>query len=225
MHKNRFVFGVAIIVILAGVILAFLWLRPAAEANSELDNPQQQSNSTIRSVLFSGDSISDGWHASIKSKGFVYRVEKELAPIKSFHNHMHGYTVGQVGEKFFIPEDVDLAIIELGTNDVNKGTTLEAFEINYPTYIERVMTKSPRARLICLGVFPYSERGITFDSIIENTCEAHQGQFISISDISQSRRGVDPAGTETWAGKSTPGHPNDFGHAVIANRIFTALGR
>lgn len=215
--------AVITVAVLASLIFAVLFLRNDARSRAENDNQPTAIPAKLEKVLFSGDSISDGWYASVKSKGFVYIVQRAIHPTQSVHTHMHGYTVGQIAEKFVIPTDVDLAIVELGTNDVNKGTTYESFNINYPAYIERVMTKSPKAALICVGVFPHSREARNFDKVIHDACERHHGHFISISDLSSNPRAMGPVGKQTWAGKANLGHPNDYGHALIARRILNIM--
>jgi len=206
-------------VVAACSIIALSALRLPSQAQGADAQAPTEVPAHPTKVLFSGDSISDGWYASVKAKGFVYLVERSINSTQSIHTHHHGYTVGQVGEKFDIPTNVDLAIVELGTNDVNKGTTYEAFGINYPQYIDRVIGKSPGASLICLGVFPNTPRAHTFDGVIQNACESHQGRFIPISDLRLNKRAVGPVGKQTWIGRANLGHPNDYGHAVIAQRI------
>lgn len=223
MSRKNLPLVVISIVTLTCLVFAIVVLRTGASSRDATDNAPTKVPAKLEKVLFSGDSISDGWFASVKPKGFAYIVERALQPKQSIHTHMHGYTVGQVAEKFIIPTNVDLAIVELGTNDVGKGTTYEAFNINYPGYIDRVMTKSPKAALVCVGVLPNSRKAKNFDKVIQETCEDHRGRFVSISDLASNQHAVGPVGKQTWAGRSDLGHPNDYGHEVIAKRILAIL--
>ncbi|MET0865056.1 MAG: hypothetical protein ABWZ98_12040, partial [Nakamurella sp.] len=61
------------------------------------------------------------------------------------------------------------------------------------------------------------------DTIIKDLCEARGGVFRSMSDISEVAENKGPAGVPAFEGLSDAFHPNDRGHAAIAERMLDAV--
>ncbi len=185
-------------------------------------------NGQYQRVLFSGDSLSDGWYASTEDLGFVKLLTNDLSlreqGAEIFHAHRHGYRLQDVTSEFSVPADLDLAIIELGTNDVRKQTSVNDFTSQYIDYLQEITASSPEVQLICVGV--YAKQGDLsedLDKIIRAKCNAFGGTFVRIRDLYDEENLKGPMGNSTWAGDADLGHPNDAGHAVITKRIENAL--
>ncbi|KUG57767.1 SGNH/GDSL hydrolase family protein [Nesterenkonia jeotgali] len=118
---------------------------------------------------------------------------------------------------------IDLAIIELGTNDVGR-TERPEFEEEYQSLIDEVRTQNADAPVMCLGVWgqPNSERQ-SYDTIIRQVCEENDGRYVSLSNAYARGDTVGPEGLDTWAGPSDDFHPNDLGHELIADLILERL--
>lgn len=178
-------------------------------------------------VLFSGDSLSAGWYATTEDQGFRPLVQAALQKQGEFTfegTYREGDRVQDIADSFTIPGNVDLAIVELGTNDVTKNTDPAVFRDQYDAYLDAVLDASPDAQHICLGVFAApDEAAQKIDNHIADVCQEHDGEYIEIKDLytNDSLRG--PAGAETWLGPADNGHPNDEGHARIAERVLSAI--
>lgn len=118
---------------------------------------------------------------------------------------------------------VDLALVELGTNDVDK-TSIDAFGTAYPQVIERVRAVAPDAPLLCLGPWGRPDKTEPFNEVVEQTCQAAGGRFVELSNayLDETYRGPANSVTDTGVARDTF-HPNDRGHALIARRILRAL--
>lgn len=177
-------------------------------------------------ALMIGDSISAGWSTSRQVDGFAFRVKKVLNDlrIQPVTQIRSGMTVEEYLNIYVTPADVDLVIIELGTNDIRKGRSLTSFSDDYNGLLRKI--SSPEMNhLFCIGVFePRSPMQRSYDYIIENICTKYNGRFISISDIYEMQNSRGPVERASWNGNADLGHPNDQGHEVIAKRLLSRLG-
>jgi len=179
-------------------------------------------------VLFAGDSLSAGLYASEQAKAFKYVMIDTLddgGPVKEFNNAISGGTTAQVSESYPVPTGLDLAVIELGTNDVGNGASLEDFTADYTTLITNVTTANPGVPLVCAGIWKGdgSPRVDDFDATIKSTCEAAGGVYASLKSIYQAPANSGPEGVATFQGASDLFHPNDAGHAAIAERLLKRI--
>lgn len=174
-------------------------------------------------VLLSGDSITEGWHATTEELSFRGLVEEWLTEggtgsvTGTFHA---GFTVQEVADGFEVPRGVDLAVVELGTNDIGRNNPVGNFGIQYATYLDDLEEASPGVQLVCLGVwYPASDQTTGFDDAIERECTSRGGVFQPLSGLFGETGLRGPEGNPTWLGISDAFHPNDAGHERIAELV------
>jgi lysophospholipase L1-like esterase len=181
-------------------------------------------------AVFLGDSITYGQFASTEAKGYRPRVISALraaagaaVDVEGTRFGAPGLTTRQVAEEATVPEDAELVVIALGTNDV-KRTRLEDFEQDYASLVETVTTTAPDATLVCLGV--WAEQGVAdvFDPFISDPCRDAGGVFLPLADLHDAEGTRGPEGVRGFAGVSDLMHPNDRGFAAIAARLTRAIG-
>lgn len=191
----------------------------AASLRVELQKP---ADGKLR-VLFSGDSLSEGWYASAEDKGFRALVAKGLAtkiPVETVDTHHAGDRVQDLAARFPIPEDLDLAIVELGTNDVARKTDPALFSQQYSRYLDDLLAKSPKVKVLCLGGWTQvGPLGTAIDKAISEECTGHGGKFLSLKRAYAIPDNRGPEGVKTFRGTSDAFHPNDAGHAAIAQDV------
>ncbi|UUX60418.1 SGNH/GDSL hydrolase family protein [Glutamicibacter halophytocola] len=179
-------------------------------------------------VLFAGDSISVGRDARLLPESFRAITSRRLKA----NGTQSITTVAKSGAKLnyiahskTMPADLDLAIIELGTNDAGGNTPIESFRKEYQNYLKRIRTHSPSVGFVCLGVWYRPEAKIAqdLDAVIKETCGQNSGIFIPLSDLYVHTQNRGPRGTKTWKGKSDLFHPNTQGHLAIAKKIIKEL--
>ena len=182
-------------------------------------------------VLVAGDSLAGGFFASTRDKSFVSLLvsgidSRSASRTQLVFASMFPRREGEpVGIRQYVPEKiepkVDLAIIELGTNDSNR-LSISEFTREYGRYLTSVRLKNPHSRIVCLGVWG---RSPTFDEEIERECARVGGSFIDLLPVYSDSSNRGPAGTTTEEGVSDEFHPNDRGHAAIAHLILDDVAR
>lgn len=174
-------------------------------------------------VLVTGDSLAAGFFASTEAQGFSPLVTGALGrvtPTTVSRAHQTLSTVAGVTE---VPPDLDLAVIELGTNDVGIPTPLADFEAQYGDLLARIRASSPDAALVCLGTWTHD--GAAYDEVIARSCAANAGRYVSLAGLFAVAELHGPAGRDTFVGTGDEFHPNDAGHRAIADAVLAVLAR
>lgn len=178
-------------------------------------------------VLFSGDSLADAWYATTPEKGFVRLIAAGIqakAPVEVSETHRSGYRVQDLAVRFPVPAGIDLAVVELGTNDMAKKTDPALFRQQYGAYLDSIRAKSAGAQFLCLGVWSTpSPEGTALDTAITEECAARGGKFLKMSTIYANGISRGPVGISTFAGPSDITHPNDTGHGEIARQALDRI--
>lgn len=175
--------------------------------------------------MFLGDSLAAGYFATTRESGFSATVLAELrqvrADLESVTASKAGGTV-RVGSVLDLPANVDVAVIELGTNDSLK-TDPATFARRYAGLLRRIRAESPDAHLVCLGVWRRTWRAWPYDAVIATAARRNGGEFVRLSDLYRDSRTRGPAGRVVETGTTDNFHPNDHGHALIALRLLLSL--
>lgn len=185
-------------------------------------------------VLFAGDSLTGGLYASTQGKAFKWLMLDSLnksGPVQEFNSALVGGTTLQVSEKYAVPANLDLAVIELGTNDQGNQVPMAKFTASYQSLIDRVKAGSPHVTLECAGIWEAnggSPSESAYDVTIRDICEKAGGRFVSLRTIYQEGDTIGPAGEVSFNGTDNTGtsddfHPNDKGHEQIASALLNAI--
>jgi acyl-CoA thioesterase I len=178
-------------------------------------------------VLFAGDSLTAGYFSSTEGKGFSQLVVSELqkqGPVERLGGARAGGNLSTVGNLVSIPAGFDLAVIELGTNDIQGKTDPAVFPGQYEDLLNKVTIASPSTALICMGTWGSAGADTdAYDAAIQKRCEAHGGKYIDLSSEFTQSTNRGPAGVNVWAGTSDTFHPNDAGHARLAALVMDHL--
>lgn len=172
-------------------------------------------------MLVAGDSLAAGFFASEKDRGFTSLVADAVGRVEMTTAAQAHQTLTTVAAITDVPDDLDLAVVELGTNDVGLPTPLPDFEQQYTGLLERIRASSPSAALVCLGT--WTSDGAAFDEVIARTCAARGGVYVGLADAFSTASYHGPAGRDTFAGAGDEFHPNDVGHRAIADGVLKAL--
>ncbi|MGO3234800.1 MAG: SGNH/GDSL hydrolase family protein [Microbacterium sp.] len=208
----------------AGLLLPVLLLAGCTtpvEQGADTSAPRVSATPDIKHVLVAGDSLSGGFDATTRDQGFVALVMDELAPAKLHRAERAHQTLSTVSGITDVPEGVDIAVIELGTNDVGVETPDAEFRETYESLLGRITAASPEVQLVCVGT--WTGWGWTQDQIIQDSCRDAGGSYVHLRDVFEDPSTRGPAGEDTHRGPSDDFHPNNTGHERIAARILDAL--
>lgn len=196
----------------------------AAYAESLLAHVKKPTDRPLR-FMVPGDSLSGGYYSTTEANSFRALVRarlESLGPTQELKASQAGANLATVGGIVGIPEDLDLAIIELGTNDTAGKTEVGEFSKQYATLLDTIKKGSPDAALICVGPWGAPGAGTDpYDKAVEDTCKAKSGQFVKISTFYHDNR--NKKGAASWLGPSDDFHPNDAGHKLIADSILERI--
>lgn len=173
-------------------------------------------------ALLVGDSLTNGLFASEQTNGFAFQLVARLeqsGPVEREQAAVSGGGTGQVSVVTDVPGDLNLAVVELGTNDAGR-TDIDLFAEQYAALLDRIREGSPTAALICLGTWGDAPQ---YDAQVQTACEAHSGRYVALRGLYADANLRGPAGEERFGGESDDFHPNDAGHTAIADLVWGQL--
>jgi acyl-CoA thioesterase I len=187
-------------------------LRDAASLSGV---PARYRRTTYR-IAFFGDSVSVGLGASDWVHAYVGRVVRWLQA----HDKRVIDTVdakGGVPVAYWMdarmPKQLNAAVVELGTNDVRLGTPTAQFAREYRTLTSRIRAANPKAKLLCLSVWPRPEGASLEAAINAQIRSVCPGRYVDVTRL-RDRSHI----------RSSDGfHPNDVGYRLIALAVESKL--
>ncbi|WP_165839611.1 SGNH/GDSL hydrolase family protein [Rhodococcus sp. Eu-32] len=180
-------------------------------------------------VLFTGDSLTYGLYASTQDKGFRGVMVNELSkqgPVEAAASERSGAGAGVVASIVDVPDNLDLAIVELGTNDVGGQTPIPDFTATYGALLDKIRAKTPGVPLICVGTWGSAGGGFgsdPYNNVIEEQCTQRDGKFVTMYKLYPREDYRGPAGLEKFGGISDDFHPNDEGYRAIADTLLKRI--
>ncbi|NUT71224.1 SGNH/GDSL hydrolase family protein [Pseudarthrobacter sp. C4D7] len=178
-------------------------------------------------VLYVGDSLGNGYAATSDAQFFRNIATEKLkayGPVEATFAGRPSLTAEAALAEYRdkISAEYDLVVMEIGTNDWSK-VPVPTFTETYPALIKAVRAASPNAALLCLGAWGDGIKVGPFNMVIQPTCQAAGGKYRDLNAV------FAPSGNKWINGVRDNGtkvdtfHPNDKGHAAIADVILAAL--
>jgi len=228
--RQKITITLVLIVVLAVALVPAIQGIVSSNSHAAVDTPpsvapeEPTTRQGFDRVLFAGDSISVGRDARSLPESFREITSRHLkaAGTESITTiAKSGAKLNYIAHSKTLPKDLDLAIIELGTNDAGGKTPTDTFRQEYQKYLKRIRSTSPSVDFVCLGVWyrPETQIAQNLNTVIQQTCEALGGTFVPLSDLYSNAKNRGPAGLQTWHVKSDAFHPNATGHLAIAKRL------
>lgn len=171
-------------------------------------------------VLLVGDSLAAGLFATTADDDFASLLAAGLGGAEVETVAQPGAATGAISDLVVGESGIDLAVVEVGTNDVPL-TAAPLFRTQYRGLLEKIQSAAPDVPLICLGAWVNDDRGL--DDVIQEECATFDGAFVPLQDLWDEPQNRGPEGRETWQGEADYFHPNDQGHALIAERLLAAI--
>ncbi|WP_084421893.1 SGNH/GDSL hydrolase family protein [Rhodococcus gordoniae] len=120
------------------------------------------------------------------------------------------------------PAGIDLAVIELGTNDVGRTDPTD-FRGGYDAVVTNVRTTNPNAGVLCIGTWGPSAKTKRYDYEIRESCRNAGGVFVPISRLYAKPQLRGPAGALVGGQVADAFNPNAVGHEAIAAAVLEAI--
>ncbi|MCK8616204.1 SGNH/GDSL hydrolase family protein [Gordonia sp. C13] len=171
-------------------------------------------------VLFYGDSLAAGSFSNSEGEAFPGRVSTALNAESTVVSQKGVRTYSFLSEHPRPPVKPDIAVVELGTNDVSV-TPLNQFSENYLRLIRSLETESEH--LVCVSVWINPSKAQSFNAAIEKLCGMVGGFFVDVTDLYKDSRNRGPAGDIVDGEVIDNFHPNSRGHRQIAQRIISVI--
>lgn len=192
-------------------------------------------------IAIVGDSLTVGEHASSHSRSYPRLVHAALSAdatrrLSCRVTAVSGARVVDLAGRE-LPIARRVAIVEAGTNDwlgqrpagPGPPTELDEFAAGYCQLLDRV-DDGRAAALVCLGIWgPARQRSriggrlAEYEAAISAACEVRGAVMVALSPVYEEAASRGPAGRRTRFGVSDETHPNDLGHARIAELVIDAV--
>lgn len=195
-------------------------------------------------VLIVGDSISAGWFASSPAASYAHRLVTLLhasnrasgiwSQVIAVPGSHASEGVRELAALAAIPQ-ADLVVVEFGTNDYGRHPLAPAdFARSYTHLLDLLAGASPDATFVCVSVWgpvdhanAFGATPETYNAIIATACRQvppRPGIYVDMTSLYAVSAFHGPQDHPSTIHEPTDAfHPNDAGHAAIAQAIFDAL--
>lgn len=133
--------------------------KPAADTSAKTDTTTKaDASSTVKTILFFGDSLTAGYGLDDPSEAFPGVIAKRLdslkMPYKVVNAGVSGETTagGNSRIDWILKQKIDVFILELGANDGLRGISPTETTKNLQSIVDKVKAKYPNAKLVLLGM-------------------------------------------------------------------------
>lgn len=194
------------------------------------------SSTTYPRVLILGDSLTWGSVATQPNSAFPWLIINSLRGRGSNQANFYlpwgspGITIAGATsdlQQMALAPTVDLAIIELGSNDWGQNNVPANFQAQYVSYLGLIRASSPNALIVGLNCWQDSSalNGIAqpvslYNAIIADAITNHSGTSGTHATVDLSSLYL------TSSYHNTTGdtyHPNDAGHSAIASAVLAVI--
>ncbi len=203
----------------------------------------------VNRIVALGESTTWGYSVSAKEKCWVNRVVRileefqrnsielinkgigsnVLTPECPAYGHSKKPSALERVEEDLINNDPDMAFLSYGLNDSRGGTPPETFRLAYQILIDQIRARIDPTIVIVNTYYMHEvlydhetwgksnyDVTDTYNLVIKELAEANN---LILADVYSAEVGVD------WIVDNDHCHPNDLGHAIVANRVFEAIVR
>jgi acyl-CoA thioesterase I len=184
-------------------------------------------------ILFIGASLTEGWYASSRDRTYASLVATGLAGGRRIDVRTlarPGATAEDVA-RWDLDIQADYVVLQVATNDFVRDVPLDVYAASYADILDRLRAASRKADLVCLGAWldPTSVNrlgveAVDYDVATRTACGAVGGRYVDLSATYLDPLNHGPLGRQTYQGPGDLYHPNDRGHAAIADLVLASDG-
>jgi acyl-CoA thioesterase I len=176
-------------------------------------------------VEFLGDSLTWGLAATTEAQSYASLVTEGVGGVRVGTGLEFGITA-EVGAQMLrqapAPSGIDIFVIEWGTDDREPP---DAFQADYHFIVQTLLAANPGARVVCLRPWQDPTNGFQpeYWQAIQAECGAWPAMTADLAGLYMDFALHGPGGGDTYHGPRDWFHPNDAGHAAIAQLILRVL--
>jgi acyl-CoA thioesterase-1 len=183
-----------------------------------------QGSTSVRTILFYGDSLTAGYGLS-PEEAFPALIDQKLKKQGKNWKVINGGLSGETSAgglariDWMLRQPVDIFILELGGNDGLRGLPLEQTKSNLQGIIDKVKAKNPNVKIILAGMMvppnmgpEYSEQ---FKSVYPDLAKKNKATLIPF--LLEGVGGIEKLNLADGI------HPNPEGHKIVAETIWRVL--
>jgi acyl-CoA thioesterase-1 len=186
-----------------------------------------------RRILFVGASLTEGWYASTKDRTYTALVATGLEEGRRVHVRTlaHPGATAEDVSRWDLRTPSDYVVLQVATNDFVKDVPVDVYAASYADILDQLRAASPKAELVCLGAWldPTSTNrlgvaAVDYDVATRTACGEEGGRYVDLSATYLDPLNHGPQGRQTYHGPGDLYHPNDRGHAEIADLVLESAG-
>jgi acyl-CoA thioesterase-1 len=186
---------------------------------------QTPSNSTNKTILFFGDSLTAGYGLDDPSQAFPGVIKARIDSLKLPYNVVNAGVSGETSAgglsriDWILKQKVDIFMLELGANDGLRGTSVKETTGNLQAIIDKVKAKYPQAKVILLGMQVPPSMGVVYvDAFKKMFPDLAQKNNIPLVPFLLNGVGGDPK-----LNQADGIHPTAAGAKIVANNVWEIL--
>jgi acyl-CoA thioesterase I len=186
-----------------------------------------------RRILFVGASLTEGWYASTKDRTYTTLVANGIAGGRRIQVRTlaHPGATAEDVAHWDLRIQTDYVVLQVATNDFVKDVPVDVYAASYADVLEQLRAASPKADLVCLGAWldptavnRLGVAAVDYDVATRTACGEEGGRYVDLSATYLDPLNHGPMGRQTYHGPGDLYHPNDRGHAQIADLVLASDG-
>lgn len=182
----------------------------------------------MKSILFFGDSLTAGYglnNVSIESLPALIQVKinRENLPFKVINGGLSGDTTagGLARIDFFLKQQIDILVLELGANDMLRGLSAGAMDSNLRLIIDKVKVANPQVKMLLLGMevpsWLIGHHNFPFKNLYHQIAQDKHMSLVPFL--------LDGVAGVPHLNLNDGFHPSAQGYQIVANTVWPALKR
>ena len=185
----------------------------------------EQVNSSNKTILFFGDSLTAGYGLDDPSQAFPGVIKARIDSLKLPYNVVNAGVSGETSAgglaraDWILRQNVDIFILELGANDGLRGTPIPETISNLQNIIDKVKAKYPKAKIILAGMQVPPSMGNTYCTAFKNIFPA----LAAKNHIQLITFLLDGVAGDRKLNQGDGIHPTATGAKIVADNVWPVL--
>lgn len=126
-------------------------------SDSTMTNPSTTQTSSVKNILFFGNSLTAGFGLEIE-ESFPSLIQRKIDSLQLPYKVINAGNSGETSAggngriEWILRQKVDIFVLELGANDGLRGISTEETKKNLQSILQKVKAKNPEVKLMVIGM-------------------------------------------------------------------------